>query len=171
MSPADQETARPGGERSTEGDGARPAVVNAQCFDLNGTPLLSSGRTDTAVAIGNDMVARVKVYASGGENATHAHVDEEHMFLVLAGQARFHLGRDGEDQVDIGPNAGVFLPVGSFYRFESTGSDNLVLLRIGQGRHGETRRIGADGQPLAGGSAKNMHAPGIERPGAFFGMP
>ena len=48
---------------------------DALVFDLAGTPLLASGRTDTLVAASDNLVARVKVYASGGENTTRS---EEH---------------------------------------------------------------------------------------------
>jgi len=138
-------------------------------FDLAGTPLLSSGRTDDIAAASDNLVARVKVYASGGENTTHAHLEDEHLFLILAGRAVFHLGRDGSREVEVGPNAGVLLPAGSFYRFASVGPDNLVLLRVGRGRRGADDRIGADGASLPGHSSKNRHQPGVPIPGAVFG--
>jgi mannose-6-phosphate isomerase-like protein (cupin superfamily) len=141
----------------------------AVVFDLAGTPLLSSGRTDTLVAESDNLVARVKVYASGGENTTHAHSDDDHLFLVLAGRAAFHLGRDGTQVTEVGPNAGVLVPAGAFYRFASIGSDNLVLLRVGRGHRGGGERIGADGTPLSGQSSKNLHQAGVPIPGTVFG--
>lgn len=145
-----------------------PAEPEAVVFDLAGTPLLSSGRTDQVVAASDNLVARVKVYASGGENATHAHLEDEHLFLILAGRALFHLGHRGERQVEVGPNAGVLLPAGAFYRFSSVGQDNLVLLRVGKGRRGSDDRVGPDGQPLPGHSSKNKHQPGVPVPGVTF---
>ena len=68
----------------------------AQVFTLEGTPLLSAGRTDTVVARSDDMTARVKVYAEGGENATHTHLNEDHLFFVLQGEATFFLGRNAD---------------------------------------------------------------------------
>lgn len=138
-------------------------------FDLAGTPLLAEGRTDNIAAASDNLVARVKVYASGGENTTHAHLEDEHLFLILAGRAVFHLGRDGSRTVEVGPNAGVLLPAGAFYRFSCVGQDNLVLLRVGRGRHGGDDRIGADGAPLPGHSSKNGHQTGVPIPGAVFG--
>jgi mannose-6-phosphate isomerase-like protein (cupin superfamily) len=142
---------------------------DAVVFDLAGTPLLSSGRTDTLVAASDNLVARIKVYASGGENTTHAHPEDDHLFLVLAGRAEFRLGRDGTRVVEVGPNAGVLLPAGAFYRFASIGPDNLVLIRVGRGRRGDSGRIGADGTPLSGQSSKNLHQAGEPIPGAAFG--
>lgn len=150
--------------------GAAAAPAGQVVFDLRGTPLLASGRSDEVLAAGEHLVARVKVYASGGENASHAHVDEEHLFLVVAGVARFHFGRGGEEQVDIGANQGVLLPPGTFYRFEALGDENLVLIRVGQGHRGATRRIGADGASMAGSSAANRHQPGVPS-GAAIGDP
>jgi mannose-6-phosphate isomerase-like protein (cupin superfamily) len=142
---------------------------DALVFDLAGTPLLASGRTDTLVAASDNLVARVKVYASGGENTTHAHPEEDHLFLVLAGRAAFHLGRDGTRVTEVGPNAGVLVPAGAFYRFASIGPDNLVLMRVGRGHRGGSERIGADGAPLSGQSSENRHQPGVPVPGAVFG--
>jgi mannose-6-phosphate isomerase-like protein (cupin superfamily) len=145
-----------------------PAEPEAVVFDLAGTPLLSSGRTDEVVAASDNLVARVKVYASGGENATHAHLEDEHVFLILAGRALFHLGRDGERQVEVGPNGGVLLPAGAFYRFSSVGQDNLVLLRVGKGRRGSDDRVGPDDRPLPGHSSQNKHQAGVPVPGVTF---
>ena len=37
--------------------------------------MLDQGRTDTVLAATEDLSVRLKVYASGGENGLHAHVD------------------------------------------------------------------------------------------------
>ena len=37
--------------------------------------MLDKGRTDTVLAATEDLSVRLKVYASGGENGLHAHVD------------------------------------------------------------------------------------------------
>ncbi len=50
--------------------------------------LLDQGRTDTPLCATEGMKARLKVYASGGENDLHAHPHEDHMFIVLQGSAR-----------------------------------------------------------------------------------
>ena len=42
--------------------------------------MLDQGRTDTVLAATDDLSVRLKVYASGGENGLHAHVDEDHVF-------------------------------------------------------------------------------------------
>lgn len=137
-------------------------------FSLNGTPLLSSGRSNQVVAHSDDMTVTVKVYAEGGENALHTHQSEDHSFFVLAGQATFHLGKE-DRVVVVNRYEGVLLPKGAFYRFESTGKENLVLYRVGAKRLGGDDRLGVDGKPLPGGSKENHNIPPTPVPGKFFG--
>lgn len=140
----------------------------ASVFDLAGTPLLSSGMTDSVVARSENLVGRVKVYAEGGENALHAHLQEEHVFLVLAGQATFYLGRE-EQPVVVEKHQGVLLPSRALYRFHSTGDENLVMFRVGTGKKGGDDRTGPTGAPLPGNSKENKITPGVVLPGKFFG--
>ncbi len=120
------------------------------------------------VARSANLVGRVKVYAEGGENALHAHMREEHVFLVLAGQATFYLGKE-ERPVVVETYQGVLLPAGAYYRFHSTGDENLVMFRVGTGKPAQDDRTGPTGRPLPGHSEENMAAPGVIVPGEFFG--
>ena len=140
----------------------------ASVFSLAGTPVLSAGRFDEVLARTNEFVARVKVYAEGGENATHTHLTEDHLFLVLAGEATFSLGRNDEEQVVVGPNHGVMLPRGSFYHFLSSGDENLVMVRVGAGDATDLGRTGPDGVPMPGHDPRNKHVDGVPVPGRFF---
>jgi mannose-6-phosphate isomerase-like protein (cupin superfamily) len=116
-------------------------AVYAEVFNVRDTPLLAVGRTDHLSAAADSIVARTKVYASGGENSTHAHVSEDHLFLVLQGRARFHLDRDGSREVEVGALEGVLVPAGAFYRFESVGHEpGAVPRRDGQARRGPADR-------------------------------
>ena len=58
-----------------------------------------------------------QVYASGGENALHAHHGEDHAFIVLQGKATFTFG-DGRTQV-VSLHQGVMIPKGVEYKFEA----------------------------------------------------
>jgi mannose-6-phosphate isomerase-like protein (cupin superfamily) len=141
------------------------AAPHAQVFSLK-TPLLSSGRTNLSVAETDLLKLRVKVYAEGGENGLHAHQDEDHAFVVLQGQATFH---DEEDNLKVvNKYEGIMLPRGAFYWFQSTGDENLVLLRAGAGRKQEgDYRLGTNGRPLT--REENKHIDGTVIPGQFFG--
>ena len=137
----------------------------AQVFSLK-TPLLSSGRSDLTVARTDQLTVRLKVYAEGGENGLHTHTDEDHAFVILEGQATFY-DRDDNPTV-VNKHQGIMLPRGAFYRFQSTGDANLVLLRAGAGRKPEGGyRIGTKGVPLT--REENRHIDGVPIPGRSFG--
>jgi mannose-6-phosphate isomerase-like protein (cupin superfamily) len=141
------------------------AAPKAQVFSLK-TPLLSSGRSNLEVAATDLMKIRVKVYAEGGENGLHAHHDEDHAFVVLQGQATF---RDENDTPTVvGKYEGIMLPKGALYYFQSTGDENLVLIRVGAGRvPGGDFRLGPNGRALT--TEENKHVEGTPIPGKFFG--
>jgi mannose-6-phosphate isomerase-like protein (cupin superfamily) len=132
--------------------------------------LLDQGRTDTVVAAAEDLIVRMKVYASGGENELHAHTGEDHTFMVLQGSARFY-GPENE-QVDIGPYQGIMLPKGAYYRFHATSKEPLVMIRVGgpnPRKQKKPYRIDIDGNELRGDSKENKSVPVVFREGAFFG--
>ncbi|HVB01248.1 MAG TPA: cupin domain-containing protein [Acidimicrobiales bacterium] len=139
----------------------------AQVFSLEGTQLLTAGRTDTVVAKSDDMTARVKVYAEGGENATHTHLNEDHVFFVLQGEATFHLGRNADEKQIVSQMSGILLPKGSYYRFQSTGTENLVLYRVGS-FVGDSDRVGPTGAPLPSRTKENNHVVGVPAEGKLF---
>jgi mannose-6-phosphate isomerase-like protein (cupin superfamily) len=133
-------------------------------------PLLTSGRTNQVLARTDTVEVRAKVYAEGGENALHTHLDEDHTFFVLDGEATFY-GPD-EQTVVVGRLEGIMIPAGAYYRFQSTGTTNLVLLRVGADvppPEGTAEpRVGLDGLPLAGKDPRNKQQP-PEFSGATFG--
>jgi mannose-6-phosphate isomerase-like protein (cupin superfamily) len=132
--------------------------------------LLEQGRTDTPLCATEGMTARLKVYASGGENALHAHPHEDHMFIVLQGSATFFDG-DGE-MANLGANEGIMLPKGSYYRFHATSDEPLVLLRVGtpnQSPNLNPKRINPKGEPMVGDSKENKTVPVRFKEGAYFG--
>jgi len=96
-------------------------------FNLR-TPLLKSGITTDTRSKTDVLSVVVKVYADGGENEMHAHAGEDHAFIVLSGQATFHVGSDENERV-VSKYEGVMLPSGTEYWFQSTGP-NLVMLRV-----------------------------------------
>jgi len=137
----------------------------AQVFSLK-TPLLSEGRTNRALAETDLLKLRVKVYAEGGENGLHRHLDEDHSFVILQGQATFH--DEADNATVVNQYEGILLPRGAYYYFQSTGDENLVLLRVGAGRKPEGGyRLGTNGRPLT--QEENKHIEGVPIPGRFFG--
>lgn len=147
-------------------DNAKPTI-----FRL-GAQLLDQGRTDTPLAVTDDLTLRLKVYASGGENELHAHPQEDHVFVILQGSARFY-GPEGEES-ELGAYEGIMLPKGTFYWFTATSEEPLVLIRVGtpdRSKQSEPYRINRDGEPMEGDSKENKKVPVVFREGAYFGAP
>ena len=106
----------------------------------------------------------------GGENGLHAHVNEDHMFVVMQGRATFY-GPNGEEQ-ELGKNQGIMLPAHVYYNFQSTAPEPLVLLRIGcrvgPPDSNPNDRLDIDGVPMPPDSKANGREEVIVRPNAFF---
>ena len=108
------------------------AIDQAVVFSMRNLPLLAQGTSYDPLATAENLWAAVKVYASGGENALHAHGGEDHAFIVLQGKATFTFA-DGVTQV-VATHDGVMIPKNVQYMFEADETENLVLLRVGGGQ-------------------------------------
>src|ERR1700741_270729 len=91
--------------------------------------LLEQGRTNTLMAKTDNMTAILKVYASGGENGLHTHPNEDHVFIIMQGKARYYAADGGHG--DVGKHEGIMLPAGAYYWFEAISDEPLVLMRLG----------------------------------------
>ena len=56
-------------------------------FAIKG-PYLSAGRTNIDLARTDLLWLSFKINAEGGENAVHAHTDEDHAFVILEARSR-----------------------------------------------------------------------------------
>ena len=61
----------------------------------------------------------------------HAHGGEDHIFVVLQGQATFTFA-DGRTSI-VRKHEGVMIPKNVEYKFEADEAENLVLMRVGGG--------------------------------------
>jgi mannose-6-phosphate isomerase-like protein (cupin superfamily) len=145
------------------GDDVKPTMFRMRA------QLLDQGRSNTYLAKTKNMWATLKVYASGGENGLHTHPNEDHMFVVIEGTARF-FGPDNET-VDLGKYQGIMLPAGAYYNFQSTSVEPLVLMRVGcrVGPQDPSGRLDIKGEVMHADSAENGREEVIPRPNAFFG--
>jgi mannose-6-phosphate isomerase-like protein (cupin superfamily) len=140
----------------------------AEVYNLK-TPYLDQGRTTDVRARTDLMTVTMKVYAEGGENGMHNHPHEDHSFIVLEGEATFHIERDDNEKT-VGRYEGIMLPKGVNYWFQSSGDVNLVMIRVGASYPGEKHgRLTPDGQDIPGDSEANKTVDRIERPGRGFG--
>jgi mannose-6-phosphate isomerase-like protein (cupin superfamily) len=117
------------------------------------------GRANLPMATSANMWVVLKTYASGGENELHAHPNEDHTFVILQGAARF-FGPGGEEKV-IGAGEGVLLPRGTFYWFQTTSVEPMVLLRVGSSSAEGDRfeRVDVYGETMQGDDPRNKKKP------------
>ena len=128
------------------------------------------GRTNLPMASSENMWVVLKTYASGGENELHAHPNEDHTFFILQGSARFY-GPKGEEK-EIGAGEGVLLPRGTFYWFQTTSKEPMVMLRVGSSTAGGDRfdRIDVEGRKMAGDDPRNKQTR-LVLSDAWYGRP
>jgi mannose-6-phosphate isomerase-like protein (cupin superfamily) len=118
--------------------------------------LPKQGRTDTPMAATDRMWVVLKTYAQDGENELHAHPNEDHVFLVLQGEADFYGPKDETRRVT--KFDGILLPRGTFYWFRAVGTEPLVMARVGavvDAAKDALARIDAEGQPMDPHSTAN----------------
>lgn len=140
----------------------------AAVFNLR-TPYLKQGRTTDLRARTELLTITAKVYAQGGENGMHHHPHEDHSFIVLEGQATFHIETDDDVRV-VNRYEGIMLPKKTNYWFMSSGSENLVMVRVGAVYPGaQSGRLTPEGHEIPGDSPENKEVPRIELPGKGFG--
>jgi mannose-6-phosphate isomerase-like protein (cupin superfamily) len=143
----------------------RPQVI------LLRTPLLSAGMSRDLLCAGDNSTLRIHCYSAGmGEkHGFHAHIGEEHLFIVLLGQAVFS-SLDGRLS-PVSKNEGIWLPKGCFYEFFNPGPEPLVVLRFGAKDSGANAslRLDPEGQAIKGRASihSEIAAPMIME-GRFF---
>lgn len=144
------------------------AAPKAEVLDLK-IQLVSKGHHKHVLAQTDMTSFNVHCYApKGGENGMHAHMEEDHVFLVLQGEAQF-VGPDGPLPV-VRKHQALFLPKGAFYSFSNEGTENLVLARFGASAPGigGGRRLDPNGKFIPGRAQKEGAVPPHFIPGKFF---
>jgi mannose-6-phosphate isomerase-like protein (cupin superfamily) len=144
--------------------------LRPETFSLK-IPLLSGGMSRDLLCSGENSTFRIHCYSTGmGEkHGFHAHIEEEHVFVVLQGTAVFS-SLDGKLPV-MEKNSGIWLPKGCFYEFYNPGPDPLVVLRFGAQATGANAslRLTPEGESIKGRGSSN---PELARPqvmpGKFF---
>lgn len=140
---------------------ARMAQSSLPSFFHIRARLPQQGRTNQVLGASRYMNVVLKTYASGGENELHAHSNEDHLFVIMQGEAVFY-GPRGEKR-EVGKNDCVLLPAGSFYWFHAKeDGEPLVMLRVGAAIDPDSdvlARVDAEGKPFDGYSEKNKEVP------------
>jgi mannose-6-phosphate isomerase-like protein (cupin superfamily) len=147
--------------------GADAPIIEPEILTLR-TQLVSSGHTKDLLAKTDGTTFHIHCYGpKGGENGLHTHVDEDHIFVVLQGEAQFS-GINGLLPV-LKKNQALMLPKGCFYSFSNEGTEPLVMIRFGaKDKKLPSHRLDPDGKPIPGrGSKPGAIAPAYI-PNAFF---
>ncbi len=118
--------------------------MEAQTFTVK-TPRITGGRSHMPLVRTDVLMSGLNYYAPGRKNKLHTHPGEDHMFVVLDGEATF-FDKD-EKQTVLGKGEGILLPEGHYYQFASTGETALALLRFAAYKHDrkDVRRIDVSG--------------------------
>ncbi|MEK6600887.1 MAG: cupin domain-containing protein [Candidatus Binatota bacterium] len=130
------------------------------------TQLVKKGRSRELLSETDYSTFRIHCYATGtGENALHAHLSEDHVFVVLKGTATFG-GLNGEI-ARLGKNNAIVLPKGCFYQFANYGEEPLVMIRFGAHKEKIDHRINPDGKQIGGRASEGYGEPELIE-NAFF---
>lgn len=152
---------------TAQSNGSRTESPLPQILSLR-TQLVSEGHTRVLLAETDNCTFRVHCYApKGGENGLHAHTDEDHIFVILQGEAQFY-DLNGPLPV-LKKNQALMLPKGSFYSFENSGTDALILIRFGaMEKNWKGDRLDPEGKPLAGRAQTHHSKNPVLIENAFF---
>jgi mannose-6-phosphate isomerase-like protein (cupin superfamily) len=144
-----------------------PAVVDPQILTLR-TQLVSAGHTKDLLAEADGMTFHIHCYGpKGGENGLHAHVNEDHIFVVLQGEAQFS-GLNGPLPV-LRKNQALMLPKGCFYSFSNESTEPLVMIRFGAtDKRLPDGRLDPEGKPIPGRGQQAGSKPPVFIENAFF---
>ena len=130
------------------------------------TQLVKKGRSRILLSETDHSTFRIHCYATGtGENALHAHLTEDHIFVVLKGVATF-TGLNGEI-IKLSRHNAIVLPKGCFYQFANYGEEPLVMIRFGAHKENVDHRINPDGKQIGGRAAEGYGEPELIE-NAFF---
>lgn len=132
------------------------------------TQLVSSGHTKDLLAETDGVTFHMHCYGpKGGENGLHTHVDEDHIFVVLQGEAQF-FDLDGALPV-LRKNQALMLPKGCFYSFSNEGTEPLVMIRFGaMPKNAAGGRLDPAGKPIPGRGQQHGAKPPVFIENAFF---
>ena len=132
------------------------------------TQLLSAGHSKTLLAKTDLVTLHVPCYGpKGGENGLHAHMEEDHIFVVLQGELQFR-GLDGA-LPPVGKHRALFLPKGCYYSFANETQDPAIVIRFGASdKAGEGRRLDPNLRPLEGRSHLKQAPRPVPIEGSFF---
>jgi mannose-6-phosphate isomerase-like protein (cupin superfamily) len=118
--------------------------MEATTFKLR-TPHITGGRSHIPLAQTDHMTVGLNYYIPGRKNKLHTHPGEDHIFVVMDGQATFY-NKEHQPTV-LNKGEGIMLPENHYYYFASTGDVPLALFRVNakKGNKPKLVRVDAEG--------------------------
>ena len=118
---------------------ARPFVISpdgVRAFSLPGDEATYESRVLVGPdgAGSQDLLVNHFTLRAGHDMSSHVHPDNDELYYVLRGAGVIELGGCGgkfeQARYEVGPNAAIFIPAGTFHRMENGGSADLEMLTI-----------------------------------------
>jgi mannose-6-phosphate isomerase-like protein (cupin superfamily) len=118
--------------------------MEASTFKLK-TPQITGGRSHIPLASTEHMSVGLNYYIPGRKNKLHTHPGEDHIFVVMDGQATFY--NKEHQPIVLNKGEGIMLPENHYYYFQSTGDNPLALFRVSakKGNKPKVVRVDAEG--------------------------
>jgi mannose-6-phosphate isomerase-like protein (cupin superfamily) len=147
--------------------GSAEPLIEPEILTLR-TQLVSAGHTKDLLASTDTTTFHIHCYGpKGGENGLHAHTEEDHIFVVLQGEAQFS-GLNGPLPV-LKKNQALMLPKGCFYSFSNESTEPLVMIRFGaMDKDASGHRLDPQGKPIPGRGKQHGAKPPAFIEGKFY---
>ena len=96
-------------------------------YDIESTEVVHGH--SQAVARSGMLTVLVHRWPSGGEVQLHTHPFQDAAWTVIQGKVKFY-GEKDVLMAELGEHQGIFIPGGTYYWFENTSDEELVMTRI-----------------------------------------
>jgi mannose-6-phosphate isomerase-like protein (cupin superfamily) len=117
--------------------------MEASTFKLK-TPHITAGRSHIPLATTEHMSVGLNYYTPGRKNKLHTHPGEDHIFVVMDGQATFY-NKEHQPTV-LNKGEGILLPENHYYYFQNTGDRPLALFRVSAKKGNKPKVVRVDSE-------------------------
>jgi mannose-6-phosphate isomerase-like protein (cupin superfamily) len=117
--------------------------MDVSTFKLK-TPHITGGRSHIPLAQTEHMTVGLNYYVPGRKNKLHTHPGEDHIFVVMDGQATFY-NKEHQPTV-LNKGEGIMLPENHYYYFHSTGDKPLALFRVSAKKGNKPKVVRVDSE-------------------------
>ena len=102
-----------------------PQIFTYETREPDGT-----GKVHSFLARSDILSCGVQLVTEGGETNLHAHANNDGLWFVLSGRAKFY-GEGDAVIAELGKHEGILIPRGYPYWFAKDGDEPLEIMRVG----------------------------------------